>query len=198
LIDAYVASDPASAEALAYLANTIVAGCTVLARPFTPQEASDAAVATCNLGLENWPAQWQNRDLITAFQVGWTVLHRDVCLYVAERLIDVVARISCRDRDIQMRLAVLRREVGRHTRDRAPWRARRALDVIVMLDAPSWAALVALTDECPAMHAAIRASRHSRRTVKAADFEFISVNGQIASVREFMESLPSRLIGRPR
>ena len=113
----------------------------IQARAFTPQEASDAAAAICNLGLENWPQRWPDRDLITAFQVGWTVLHRDVCLFTAKRLIAVVAGIQCTDRDIQLRLNALRRELKQHVRDRAPWRARNALDVIVMLDALSWAAL---------------------------------------------------------
>ena len=45
-------------QELAYLANTIMAGCSIQARPFTAQEASDAAVAVCNLGLENWPPHW--------------------------------------------------------------------------------------------------------------------------------------------
>jgi Family of unknown function (DUF6178) len=194
LIEAYVESHAESARDLAYLANVIVAGCTVQARPFTPQEASDAAVAICNLGLENWPQHWHDRDLITAFQVGSTVLHRDVCLYVAEQLIDVVADIRCQDGDIQMRLLALGRELTRRVRDRAPWRARNALDVILMLDAPSWAALLALIDECPVMHAAVRASRHSCHSINAADFEFISQKGQIEAVRRFMESLPRTLI----
>ncbi len=38
-------------EELAYLASTPVAGCSVQARAFTEQEASDAALAICNLGL---------------------------------------------------------------------------------------------------------------------------------------------------
>src|SRR4029077_20859913 len=45
-------------QELAYLANTILAGCSIQARPFTALEASDAAVAVCNLGLEHWPPQW--------------------------------------------------------------------------------------------------------------------------------------------
>jgi hypothetical protein len=40
-------------QELAYLANTLMAGCSIQGRPFTAQEASDAAVAVCNLGLEN-------------------------------------------------------------------------------------------------------------------------------------------------
>jgi hypothetical protein len=192
-IQAYVESHAASAEELAYLANTLITGCSILARAFTAQEASDAAAAICNLGLENWPHHWPGRDLITAFQVGWTVLHRDVCMFTAERLIDGVADIRCTDRDIQLRLNRLRRELTQHICDRAPWRARNALDVIVMLDAPSWAALLALIDECPVMHAAVGASQRRCRAINAADFEFIAQNSQIAAVREFLESLPSTL-----
>src|SRR2546426_10140002 len=62
-IHAYVESHAASAEELAYLANTLIAGCSIQARVFTPQEASDAAAAFCNLGLENWPHHWPDRDL---------------------------------------------------------------------------------------------------------------------------------------
>ncbi|HEX7797733.1 MAG TPA: DUF6178 family protein [Vicinamibacterales bacterium] len=40
---------------LAFLANTLLAGCSVQSRPFTPQEASDAAACICNLGLECLP-----------------------------------------------------------------------------------------------------------------------------------------------
>src|SRR5262249_60875066 len=45
-------------EELAFLANTLVAGCSLRERPFTEREASDAAMAICNLGLENWPDHW--------------------------------------------------------------------------------------------------------------------------------------------
>jgi len=45
-------------EELAYLANTLIAGCSIQARPFTAREASDAAVAVCNLGLENWGLEY--------------------------------------------------------------------------------------------------------------------------------------------
>jgi hypothetical protein len=194
LIQDHVTSHPASMEELAYLANAIIAGCSIQVRPFTPQEASNAAVAICNLGLEAWPRHWNDGDLVAAFQVGWTVLHRDVSIYAAERLIAVIAGFRCHDRDIQMRLHGLRRELVQSVRDDTPWRARNALDVIVMLDAPCWAALVALTDECPVLHAAISASRDRARSINPSDYEFISERSQIAIVREFMESLATRLI----
>jgi hypothetical protein len=194
-IEVHVASHPASAQELAYLANAILAGGSIQGRAFTAQEAGDGAVAICNLGLENWPPHWSDPDLVTAFQVGWTVLHRDVGMYVAQHLIDVLAGIRCSDRDIQLRLDGLRRELRRGVRNREPWRARDALDVILMLDAPSWAALLALIDECPVIHAALDAPRQRHRTINPADFAFISQNSQIAAVREFMASLPSALAG---
>jgi hypothetical protein len=204
-------------EEFAYLANTIVAGCSIQARPFTAREASDATAAICNLGLENWPTQWLaekgsrisstldagttlpedflvNHDLISVFQVGWTVLHADVSMYAAERLIQILTDLRIDDRQIQVGLDALRIEMARHRKDGAPWRARDALDVIVLLDMPAWATLLGLIDECPVLHAAIGASRGSRaRRVSASAFEFISENRQIASIHEFMESLPNTL-----
>lgn len=190
-LQAHVASHAASAGELAYLANAIVAGCSIQARPFTTREASDAVAAICNLGLENWPPHWSDPDVVTAFQVGWTILHRDVCMYAAERLIDVLGEIRCTDRDIQLRLDGLRRELIRRVYDREPWRARDALEVIIMLDATAWAALLSLIDECPTMHAALGASRQRCRSISPTDFEFISRNGQIETLREFMASLLS-------
>jgi hypothetical protein len=171
----------------------VISGCSIQGRAFTAQEASDAAAAICNLGLENWPHHWRDQDLITAFQVGWTVLYRDVCLFTAKRLIDVLANIECADRDIQLQLSGLRRELTHHVRDRVPWRARNALEVIVKLEAPSWATICALIDECPVLHAAVAASRRRHRAINATECEFIPRNLQIAAVREFLESLPSAL-----
>lgn len=114
-------------------------------------------------------------------------------MHAAERLIAVIAGIQCHDRDIQVRLQGLKRELMQGVRDGTPWRARNALDVIIMLDMLCWAALVALTDECPVMHAAIRASRDRARSINPSDYEFISQHTQITIVREFIESLPTRL-----
>jgi hypothetical protein len=192
-------------EELAYLANTIVAGCSIQARPFTAQEASDAAVAICNLGLENWPPHGTSlpavpddflvgHDLVSVFQVGWTVLHDDVSMYAAERLLGVLTSLQCADRETQMGLNALRMAMTKHWRAGAPWRARDALDVIAILDMPAWAALLGLIDECPVIHAGLGASRNSRTlAVSASAFEFISENTQIATVHDFMQSLPEIL-----
>ena len=138
---------------LAFLANTLMAGCSVQGRSFTAQEASDAAVAICNLGLEHWPARWPDagtldrasaepaatlpetflahHDLVTAFEVGWAVLHEDVSLFVAEHLIATLRDLRCVDAEIQEGLHTLRRELVRQRDAGTPWRARAALDVLV-------------------------------------------------------------------
>src|SRR5205807_4175515 len=99
----------------------------------------------------------------------------------------IVAVLLFLDAKHQDYFDALRIEMARHWHDGAPWRARDALDVIVLLDMPAWAALLGLIDECPVIHAAIGASRGSRtRAVSASAFEFISENRQIASIHEFM------------
>jgi hypothetical protein len=192
-------------EELTYIANTIVAGCALQDRPFTTQEAWDAAVAVCNLGLENWPPLWSpaksltddflvNHDLVIVFQVGWTVLHKDAGMYAAERLLEVLAGLSCDDCDVQTGLNALRTLLSACCRSGMPWRARTALEVIAMLDMPAWAALLGLIDECPVLHAALSASRSPRtHSINATAFEFISENSQITSIRDFFQALPEML-----
>lgn len=194
-------------EELAYLANTLMAGCSIQARSFTAQEASEAAIAVCNLGLENWPLHWLpanatalpisflvDHDLVSVFQVGWKVLHNDVGLYAAKQLIESLGSMRCDDRELQRDLDALRIELAKHWRAGTPWHARNALDVIATLDLLAWAILLALIDECPALHAGVGASQNSRTlSVSASDFAFISENNQITSIREFLRSLPETL-----
>jgi hypothetical protein len=210
------ASSTRTAE-LAFLANALLAGCSVQGRPFTPQEAADAAAAICNLGLQNWPGERHRRqadgmasavgadtglaedflvdhDLIGVFQVGWAVLYRDVCMYTAGQLIGVVGGLRTKDRAIQAGLDVLGFEMDRRWRAGAPWLARDALDVIMILDQPAWAALVGLIGECPVVHAALAASvGRATRAIDGAAFEFIAENRQISSIRTFLQALPDLL-----
>jgi hypothetical protein len=201
--DVYLARD----EEIAYLANTLMAGCSIQARPFTARESSDAVVSICNLGLENWPPQWLSadatapaisvlveHDLVSVFQVGWAVLHNDVCMYAAEQLIKVLDSLRWDDSETQMGLDALRIQMAKHWNAGAPWRARDSLEVIAILDMPAWAVLLALIDECPVLHAGIAASRNPRTlSFSMSEFEFISENSQIAAVHEFMQLLPETL-----
>jgi hypothetical protein len=191
-------------QEFAFLGNAITAGCSIQARAFTPREASDAAAAICNLGLQNWPSAWGrdemlpddflvSHDLIAVFAVGWTVLHDQVGMAVATRLTDILHGFRSQDREIQLAVEDLRSRLVRGCRAGTPWSARDALDVIMMLDMPAWAALVALLDECPVIHAAMNANASRLRTIDASSFEFIAENEQIAAVHAFMQSLPGVL-----
>ena len=188
---------------LAFLANTLLAGCSVQSRPFTPQEASDAAAAICNLGLEYWPAPREtfppdsllvDHDLVTAFEVGWSVLHQDVSLYAADQLISTLTDVDCVDRDIRRGLVALRRALVTQRDAGTPWRARDAAEILAMLDMTAWIGVLGLLDECPIMPAALTAIVEGRTTaVSQTEFDFISTAAQIGDVRIFMRKLPAVL-----
>jgi hypothetical protein len=193
---------------LAFLANTLVAGCSVQGRTFTPQEASDAAASICNLGLEyragmpsgdtSLPDSLPvDHDLVTAFEVGWSVLHHDVSLFVADGLISMLDDMDCGDREIRYGLTALRRSLVRERGAGTPWRARDAAEILATLDATAWISVLGLLDECPVLPAALTAVLEARTTpVSATAFQFISTAAQIGDVRIFMRKLPGLLTGR--
>ena len=199
---------------LAFLANTLLAGCSLQSRPFTPREASDAAASTCNLGLEYWPARWPggtsreattadtfppnsfliDHDLVTAFEAGWSVLHQDVSLFVAQQLISTLDDLHCVDRDVQGGLVALRRTLVEQRDAGTPWRARGAAEVLAMLDMTAWVSVVGLLGECPVVPATLTAILEGRTTaVSPTEFDFISTCAQIGDVRIFMRKLPGVL-----
>ena len=204
----------ARSRELAFLANALVAGCSVQSRPFTPREASDAVVGICNLGLEYWPERWfeagaasvtfaggtlplsflADHDLVAAFEVGWTILHEDVCMFAADRLIATLSDLRCGDTHIQDELATLLIELNRQREAGTPWRACDALEVIAMLDMPAWISLLGLMAECPVLPAAVTATLHGRTgAVSASAFECFSTRRQLVMVRDFMARLPDIL-----
>jgi hypothetical protein len=186
---------------LAFLANTLLAGSSVQSRPFTPQEASDAAACICNLGFECWPgtavppdALLVNHGLVTAFEVGWSVLHQDVSLFVADQLVSTVGDLDCADADIRRDLLALRRTLEKQREAGTPWLARDAADVLAMLDMTAWVSVLGLLDECPILPAALTAVLERRTTsVSPTAFEFISTTAQIGDIRLFMKTLPGVL-----
>jgi hypothetical protein len=205
------------ARELAFLANTLVAGCAIQGRTFTPRDASAAALATCRLGLELWPSRqtdgpdtsatalvgpdlshpldlFDHRDLITAFEIGWSCLHDQVCLFTADRLLAVLAHLRCLDAETQIGLRALQRTLAAARVADAPWRARDALDVVATLDLPAWVSLCALLDECPVIAATLTASLERRTgAVSATDITFIATRAQLGLVRAFMTRLPEFL-----
>lgn len=185
---------------LAFLANTLLAGCSVQSRPFTPQEASDAAAAICNLGLEyshdTFPPDplLIDHDLVTAFEAGWSVLHQDVSLFAADELISTLADVDSVDRDLRLGLVALRRTLVTERNAGTPWRARDAAEILAMLDMTAWTSVIGLLDECPVLPATLTAVLEGRTTtVSPTEFDFISTAAQINDVRTFMRKLPDLL-----
>ena len=169
---------------------------------FTPQEASDAAASICNLGLEYWPAPNTvpadsfliDHDLVTAFEVGWSVLHQDVSVAVAQQLISMLEDLHCVDPDIQRGLVSLRRTLVQQRDAGTPWLARGAAEVLAELDMTVWVSVLGLLDECPILPAALTAILEGRTTaVSATAFDFISTAAQIGDIRTFMRKLPDLL-----
>ena len=194
-------------QELAFLANALMAGCSIQSRSFTPQEASDAAAGVCNLGLEHWTGQWpdgratpsadvevalpdtflMDHDLVSVFEVGWAALYEHVSMFVAERLLFALSDLRCSDADIQEELGTLRIELTKQCQAGTPWRARHTFDVIATLDMPAWVSVLGLLDECPVLPAALTATLERRTgAISPTDFEFISTRSQLGNVREFM------------
>ena len=104
-------------------------------------------------------------------------------MHAAKALLLAAAEVRTRDREVQDGLLALRFDLARHWRAGVPWRAREALDVILLLDQTVWAALRALIDEFPVMHAGVRTARGPATfAVDPSAFEFISENRQIRAV----------------
>ena len=184
---------------LAYLANVLMAGCAIQSRPFTAKEASDAAVAICNLGLEHAPAADDfliAHDLIGVFQLGWTALYEQVSVHTANTLVDTLAQVRVDGDDMQSSINMLRVQLMKQMQSGAPWHPEPALDVLMMLDHTAWIALVSLIAECPLMHAAIPAHAARALTIDPAAFEWISTRSQIDAIRTFLDALPEILNAR--
>jgi hypothetical protein len=185
---------------LAYLANVLVAACTVQGRPLTPTEATTAASSLCNLAIGRVALRGDrvlvDHDLLELFGMGWAVVRDRACFRASRRLIDVLGQIRYHEPETQQALVALRQNLRRHLRDRMPWRAAAGLDVIAILDTPAWAALVGLIADCPIVHAAIPAICERRRTaIDPAAFEFFADDAQFAMVERFLERLPTILTG---
>ena len=191
-------------EELAYLANVLVAGCSFQSRRFRSVEAADAALAACNLGLEHWggaksttapPDLLVRQDLVTLFRAGWRILYEDVCLPAAARVVDVLSSVEVDDTELQSSIVDLVRGLKEQLKAGTPWREAENLDVIAILDQPSWAIILNLVAECPVVPrgADVPSAKPVLRLTK--EFEFISERQQVAWVEELVESLAGRLVG---
>ncbi len=93
-------------EELGYLANVLIAGCKHQGRKLRPAEALEAAIATCNLGLELWE-RGERRHTVEGdarllrqvgcdrlFRVAWPALQRELVQRAARTLAQRCARLD--------------------------------------------------------------------------------------------------------
>jgi hypothetical protein len=185
-------------QELTFLANALLAGCSVYGRAFTIQEAWDAAVGVCNVGLDRGPlpdAFLVEHDLIAEFEAGWRLLHEGVSLLVADELIGTLAELRTVDDEVQQDLDRLRRDLARERATGTPWRAAESLEVMSILDTPVWACLNGLLSECPVLPDAVSAILERRiRAVSATAFACFTTRAQIGRVHDFAPRLRDLLL----
>ncbi len=184
---------------IAFLANTLVAGCRLQSRSPTPQESLDAVVATCGLGLLRQPVVPDvdyliSNDLIAVFEDGWAALHREVSLFVGAGLLAILRGASVGHSDTLDGLYALRRSLETHLAAGTPWLAHEALDVLSTLDTPAWHGLLGLLSECPVLPAVVTVIVE-RRTgpIDPNAFVFIATAAHVQAVHTFMARLPQLL-----
>ncbi|HWB17980.1 MAG TPA: DUF6178 family protein [Vicinamibacterales bacterium] len=203
----------ARAGELAFLVNTLAAGCSLYNRPMTVEEAGRAVVGACNLGIDieggsGGPGEaglldraayrndlLRDRDLVALFETGWTYLYEGVSLYVARRLAAVLTHVRSVDATTERDLATLARALDRHIADGAPWRVQDTLDVVSTLDLPIWACLLGLLSECPVLPDVLPAVLEKRAAaVTATAFDCFATIDQVRQAQAFADTLEEALL----
>ena len=98
-----------------------------------------------------------DHDLVAAFEVGWSVLYRDVSVFVADQLMSTLADLHVVDAETRQELGALRRALVKQREAGTPWLARDATDVLAQLDLTAWIGVLGLLDECPIVPDALKA-----------------------------------------
>jgi hypothetical protein len=206
LHDANVAAYLKRNQELTFLANALLAGCSVYDRPFTIKEAWDAAVGVCNIGLQvrgggddgaALPETFlADHDLVAVFQDGWQVLHEEISVHVCDRVIATLAEVRHLDSEVARDLDRMRRTLQRRRAAGEPLRAQETLEPIAILDTPAWAGLCGLLSECPVLPDVLPAMLAGRASaVSATAFVSFSTRAQIRLAHQFTDRLRDLLMG---
>jgi hypothetical protein len=154
-------------QELGYLSNVLVSGCGHAGRHLRALEAAQVAIATCNLGLEEYPACGEDRSrsggllaregLIPSFGRGWRVLHEYVVMRSARAFEAALARKVPEGRGDAARV---RAELARDIAAGKPWASRRRwVHLAPYLSKAAFAVMRELVDECPAFNGSFLATR---------------------------------------
>jgi hypothetical protein len=134
-------------------------------------------------------------DLIGAFEAGWTLLHEQISLFVARRLLSVLGDLRSVDAMTERGLRDLTRSLERHLAEGAPWLAQEALDVLSTLDLPTWACLLGLLSECPVFPKLLPAVLEKRAaSISGTAFDCFATMADIRLARAFAERLQEAMV----
>jgi hypothetical protein len=149
-------------EELAFLANVLVAGCSIEGRAFRPVEAARAVVALCNLGLE-WMIE--NKRGPSEPTAALQMHGADKLFRLAWRLLDSeVARPATKALELL--------------------RARQGVIEPAILET-----LKGLSEKCPFLCAKLREGAQSRKGGQPGEIRFIATTDELRSAKAFLASL---------
>ncbi|WP_437707225.1 DUF6178 family protein [Sorangium sp. So ce448] len=186
---------------LSYLVNVLLSGCSHDGRALRPFEAVEAALCTCNLGLErllggraerkrpgpdelvSWVTE---HDAVKVFMAGWNILHHEVVLFAAGALREALAALVVSPSDAQAAREIERLAAGLGSDAAAgkPWRSRGKLDRIARaLGAEATSAYRALLDELPELPPGLG---EGARAKAARGSRFISSAAQVQAIQAML------------
>ncbi len=176
LSSADLGAHTARLEELGYLANVLIAGCKHEGRKLRPVEALEAAISTCNLGLELWERPERPRGVESdtrllqqvgcdrLFRVAWPALQREVVQVAARTLMQRCANLD----------AGRARQVHSLIKDDSVSSLGSVCDASELeLDEETFDALLALAEALPwqtPLHSAADAADASPWIASSADF----------------------------
>ncbi|GEM_PF-5522492 len=148
---------------LAFLGNTLIAGCSMNDRSLRAVESVQIAYSTCRLGIEHILSEgglrWSNnaaanvlqgRDCITLFEVGWHLIYQKVSRSALEALTEKLEKWSSTISKAPKELLVLLLEFQKCLQQDKPWEARnKTAWLIGRFGQNNVAILQAYLDECP-------------------------------------------------
>lgn len=187
---------------LSYLVNVLISGCSYNGGAFRPFEAVEAAICTCNLGLEQLLGERSARkkpspdelvsviiehDAVKIFMAGWNILHHRVSLFAADAIRKALTKLAADQSDAQTAREIERVALGLGADADAgkPWRSRGKLDRIEgVLGAETTSTFRALLDEYPTLPHGVG---EGSRTTAGRPLRFISTGAQVLAIQTLLK-----------
>jgi len=187
---------------ITYLANVLMASCSLHGRRFRPVEAAEATMATCQLGAEHLTGLSLGEagkgdlatltrllvetDMVRLFNLGWRILHERVAMPAAHGLADLMRRVkdtiqdTPRRRDLAAKLSSLDKKI----KAARPWLFVQEMDDLLgELDNDLLVQLSDLLGEYPVLPSALQRPEEVNR------LPVIHTGGQVEMVERFLAEL---------